>query len=112
MAWGRNRGMGHPREKSVLGGTYLQNAKHKIEILCQRSIKVMAPFEHDMKTVLPWCFSEDTRCTLTHAHDLVKLNQYYGGLATCCTYDIAEGSQISLDFKSVNMLAPKIEMFQ
>ena len=114
MAWGRrNRVMGNgPRAKSVLGGNHLSVAKTKIERLCQRSIKVMAPFEQDLKTVLPWCFSDDVRMTLTHAHSLVKLNLYYGGLATTGSYKIVDGTGLSVDFASIPMLAPTEDLFQ
>jgi len=113
MAWPRrNRRMSTPRERSVLGGTHLHNAKAKIESLCQRSIKVLAPFEHDMEAVLPWCFSDDTRMTLKHAHNLIQRNTYGWGVATQAAYQIAEGTAIHLDVESVKMLAPKAEMFQ
>jgi hypothetical protein len=112
MAWPRrNRGMSSPRERSVLGGTHLHNARSKIESLCQRSIKVLAPFEPDMATVLPWCFSDDTRMTLRHAHDLVPHNHYGWGLATNGTYRITEGTEITFEFEQMSMLAPKPEMF-
>ena len=116
MAWTRRRrgmmGDAAVRDKSVLSGNHLNIAKAKIERLCQRSIKVMAPFEHDLKTILPWCFSDDTRMTLAHAHSLVKLNLYYGGLATTGTYKIVGGVGFSVDFTSIPMLAPTEELFQ
>ena len=113
MAWPRrNRGMSTPRERSVLGGNHLHVARAKIESLCQRSIKVMAPFEHDMATVLPWCFSDDTRMTLKHAHELIQHNSYGWGVATQAAYQITEGTQINLDFATLKMLAPKVEMFR
>src|ERR1035437_4654327 len=115
MAWPRRRRQfGEPniRTKSVLGSTYLATAERKIESLFQRSVKVMAPFDYDMPAVLPWCFSEDTRLTLTHAHSLVKLNLYYGGLATTGSYKIVEGTGLSVDFASIPMLAPKEELFE
>src|ERR1035437_25633 len=115
MAWHRRTrlhgGLAEPRNRSVLGGNHLNIARAKIERLCQRSIKVLAPFEHDMMTVLPWCFSEDTRPTLQHANDLVQHNVYGWGVATQAEYKIAEGTGIHFDFSTIKMLAPKAEMF-
>jgi hypothetical protein len=97
--------------RTVLGGNHLHTAKIKIERLCQRSIKVLAPFEHDLAAVLPWCFSENTRGTLTHAYALIEVPQYYGGISTQGSYQHTEGTAVNFDFKPLHMLAPKKEMF-
>lgn len=97
--------------RSVLGGNHLSIARAKIESLCQRSIKVLAPFDPGMNVVLPWCFSQDTIVTLTHANELVSHNSYGWGVSTNGTYQITEGTAITFEFAEAHMLAAKGEMF-
>ncbi len=110
MAWGR-RGRGSPPEKTILGGHHLHIARTKIEDLCQRSVKLMAPFAHDMNAVLPWCFADDTLKTLRHAHELVQHNTYGWGVSTNGSYKLAHHAMLTFNFNQVPMLAPKEEMF-
>ena len=113
MAWPRrNRGLSVTAARTVLGGNHMHTAKSKIETLCQRSVKVLAPFDHDMKEVWTWCFSDDVRMTLTHANDMVQKNIYGWGIATNGSYNLTEGEEIKFDFDFVNSLAPKSELFK
>jgi hypothetical protein len=98
--------------RTVLGSNHMHTAKSKIETLCQRSVKVMAPFGHDMKEVWTWCFSDDVRITLAHANDMIAKNTYGYGIATNGEYQLAEGEEIEFDFNYVSSLAPHKGRFE
>ena len=111
MAWGRRTRRGITPEKTIIGPQQLHIARNKIESLCQRSVKVMAPFDHDLQAVLPWCFSDDTLKTLRHTWDLIPHNLYGMGASTSGSYKLGDVTALIIDFASVSMLAPKGEMF-